>query len=152
MSTQYGIRTDSAEIGVSDEDPFIWAIKSASWNDRSPWVHLDKAGGDMEHQHLLSPQIEGQIECQDLDAMNTALFATEIDTATSPHYAVYTDGTKYRCDYFCINMVTHTGATIKWVFTNFRVETINVGSIAEGKEAVVIVKFSADAVDSSGGA
>lgn len=147
MSTQYGIRTDSAEIGVSDEDPFIWAIKNASWSTRSPWVHIDKAGTTQEVQHLLSPQITGQIECQDFDALNTALYLTEIDTAQTPHYACYNDGTCYRCDYFAVNMVTHTGATIKWVFHNFRIETINVGAITEGKEAVVIVKFSADWVE-----
>lgn len=101
----------------------------------------------MKHQHIRSPHVNGEIHCYDALSMNTALYDTVIDS--SGHKAIVTSpaSRKYPVGYLVINGTDQNGNDIELTVTDFRVETVNVTGIEVGKEAMFIIKFSADLID-----
>ena len=144
-------RVKDIHIGLDSGNYTTWTgIRTVKYIDTDPWIHMKVPYGKIIHQEIGSPHIEGEIHCQDLTSLIEALYETVIDAYN--HYAI--DNTniatlgsrKWKVDYLIMEFAEQNNVIITATFTDFRIATVEVGNIEAGKEAMFIVKFTADEV------
>jgi hypothetical protein len=139
------IRVRKIAIGTDEVNVYEWyGIKSINWSDVTPWEHIEIPAGPMLHQHLHSPHINGELRCNDLNTLYTALFLTPINgtkTAVNANTMV-----KYTVNYLRVDMINDGGVVVPVYLDGFKVETIGVDSIELGNEAMWVVRFTADRI------
>ena len=143
------IRTNKIKVGTDSNNCYDWidnfTIKYASAN---VWADIPIPYGEMKHQAIRSPHVQGTLHCRNFDTMSVALYETIVNSndeylleevsniGTIPHVA----------EYFVCELVS-TDNTIKTAtINNFAIETFGPEEVAFGKDTIWRIDFHGDSV------
>jgi hypothetical protein len=138
------LRPDKVLIGIDEYNNYEWTgIRSVSYIETSPWVHIDIPSGTMLHQHIKSVEYNIKITCKDFNSLYNAVFETAIDD--EGHTAIDTSQyySKNVIGYFTIVVVGNDKKKYKIKFEDVKVKSIYPSNVELGLETEWVVELTA---------
>jgi hypothetical protein len=138
------IRPDKILIGIDEYNNYEWiGIRSVSYKETSPWIHIDIPYGTMLHQHIKSVEYDIMIRCKDFNSLYNAVFETPIDD--EGHTAIDTSQyyNKNVIGYLAVIVVGNGKRKYKIKFEDVKVKAIYPSNVELGLETEWVVELTA---------
>jgi hypothetical protein len=138
------IRPEKVLIGMDEFSNYEWiGIRSVSYRESNPWVHIDIPYGTMLHQHIRSTEYNIMVKCKDFNSLYNAVFETPIDN--EGHKAIDTNQyySKNVINYLAIIVVGKNKKKYKIKFEDVKVKSIYPSNVELGLETEWIVELTA---------
>jgi hypothetical protein len=138
------LRPDKVLVGIDEYNNYEWTgIRSISYKETSPWIHIDIPYGTMVHQHIKSVEYNIKITCKDFNSLYNAVFETPIDN--EEHTAIDTSQyySKNIINYFEIIVVGENKRKYKIRFEDVKIKSVYPSNVELGLETEWVVELTA---------